>query len=197
MGLPYDAPWAKGSFSVRPQKTGMGFVQWVCTLRVTYVIRPDKPAREAWWNFLFLWKFRMDSSAHGLIPGVDNNAPAAQQPPIARPDPLVKILIPIVTAVTPDIIRQIMTQQQALSPSSLADKKAFPISFSFDEGLHLDSKTMTFEASWMLICTFTSLFLATGLWRWLGGTVGGTEWALTVEDIMGWKGNLVDRKSVV
>ena len=62
MDLPPDCPIARGTYSVRPAKVGMGLVTWLCTLRATYTVAMPSPYRSpemgrrknAWLAFLAL-----------------------------------------------------------------------------------------------------------------------------------------------
>ena len=69
--------------------------------------------------------------------------------------------------------------------------------FSFDEGMYLDSKTVSFSASWFFACAFADILDASGLWRKLPevDTGGKNLWAASVRDVSGsvsWLPNTLD-----
>jgi len=64
--------------------------------------------------------------------------------------------------------------------------------FGYDEGLYLDSKTMSFEAAWFLTTPFSLIFFGTGTWYWTP-EVGGQAWAQSIQDIVGWKSWLANQ----
>lgn len=71
------------------------------------------------------------------------------------------------------------------------------IDFNFDEGLYLDSKTVSFSAAWTLICHFEDILLASGLWMKVAEVSPGglNYWATTMRDINGeasWLTNRLD-----
>ncbi len=76
MDLPRDSAIARGTYSVRPAKAGMGLCLWLCTLRATYLVRADRPRRRAWRDFLALLRLRMTESRFGFIPGLAGNQEA-------------------------------------------------------------------------------------------------------------------------
>ncbi len=59
--------------------------------------------------------------------------------------------------------------------------------------MYLDSRTITFEASWKLLTSLSHILIASGVWRWFKGTLGGNLWSASVRDISGWKGNLANK----
>lgn len=217
MGLPKYASKARGTMSVRPIRnaSGRGFPQatamWTCTLKATYTIRKDFRADTALLLFYALLWFRMRSSQNGLFPPITAGpANANQQRPNAGGGIFSGIVDAIASsggAVGSNISFQQQFQQQGqqqqpgtLPASSfkkiLASGRAQPGSailtdFGFDEGLHLDSKTITFDATWMLLTSFQTLMRASGVWRWgpeTAGTIGGnTTWSAKMQDMMGWR----------
>jgi len=64
---------------------------------------------------------------------------------------------------------------------------AIAIDFSVDEGLYLDSKTTSFEASWLLLTSLQTILTASGIWRWATPSSGGNRWAMSVRSVSGWK----------
>lgn len=192
MDLPPDCTVARGTYSVRPAKTGMGLVLWLCTLRATYTVRKDRPRRVAWDAFLALLRLRMLHSQLGLIPALNggNQNPARGA---------VKVLK---TIANPYQLGQevgafwrgkLNAQNQAAAPA----RKAWLIDFSFDEGLYLDSKPTSFSASWRLVTIFSHILLASGLWTKLQeeDVQGNNLWATSMRNVSGsqsWLPNKLD-----
>jgi hypothetical protein len=177
MGLPPNVMVARGSFNFRPAKTGMGLCSWLCTLRATYTVVKDQPRRTAWISFLALLRTRMNESRFGTIP-----VPGSPQNPVA---------IALGAAVTVNLaaltaLNQMLTPQNANVANA---RRAMIIDFSGDEGLYLDSKTMTFSATWRLITTISGILIASGLWK-KAPFDGGNQWAVSVANVSGWQGNL-------
>ncbi len=177
MGLPVKTTVARGSFSFRPAKTGMGLCTWLCTMRVTYTVRKDRPRRSAWIAFLSLLRIRMNASINGVIPAV--NAPQNTQ---------TIVLLPLLSN-TPIVFSSnntLTAEQRALQQVRASGTKAWLIDLNGEEGLYLDSKTVTFSASWRLITTLRGILAASGLWRY-NPFDGGNNWRTSVSDISGWK----------
>lgn len=188
MDLPPDATVARGSYTVRPARAGMGLCLWLCTLRATYVIRADRPRRFAWFAFLALLRRRMVESRNGQIPQEGD----PQNPPRRRIPPALGFLPIIGTGFK--LFESIFESQK-----SSEGRKAWLVDFSFDEGIYLDSKTVSFSATWRLTTIFSHILLASGLWTKLpDDDVGRSNvWATSVKDISGhksWLTNRVDPK---
>lgn len=190
MDLPPACTVAHGSFNTRPAKAGMGLVQWMCTLRATYTVRADAPRRVAWVAFLGLLRLRMKASSRGfMLPGnVNQNPPAAQWPFPELPSFGSFVWISALG------FREL---QQAAAAAAAQDRRAFLIDFSFDEGLYLDSGTVSFSATWKLMTTFSHILLASGLWKKVAENdpAGKNLWAMSVRDIQGvnsWLQNQLD-----
>ncbi len=198
MDLPFGATKARGTMSVAPFRPfgGNRFILfgtvWTCTLKATYTIRKDFPPRVAALNFFSLLQFRMRSSANGAFPNL--NVPANNN---QQGQPGVQITLGGV---------QLFNLQpgaaQLPPPNAPAGGRSLALlqDMRFDEGLYLDSKTMTWEASWILFTTFRTLLEASGVWRWprvvespqplaAQNAVGHIKasWVRSVEDIMGWR----------
>lgn len=169
MDLPPDCTIARGTYNVRPVKTGVGLAVWLCTLRATYTLRGGKPRNRAYNSFIRLMNLRMQQT-----------------------------LIPVDTDTVPfgDIIKQ-------LNLKTLS-KKPLIIDFSMDEGMYLDSRTISFSTTWRLICRFSQIVLASGMWRKVPEGVDGKQagsrqqkknlWAQTMT-LGGRFGNIMGSKS--
>ncbi len=208
MDLPPDCTIARGTYTVRPAKVGAGLINWLCTLRATYNVRRDRPRRTAWIYFLALLRRRMMASQFGDIP-----APAAQQAAApAQPGFLTRLgndtfsfiggifgappAAPAPVAPQPALagagggggpgIGALISGQ--LGPSNT--QRAFLIDFGFEEGLYLDSKTISFHATWRLITRFSHILRASGLWIKVPerNEQGGNHWALSMTT--GYNGNV-------
>lgn len=190
MDLPPDCTIARGSYSVRPAKAGPGLAIWLCTLRATYTVRADRPRRSAWLAFLALLRLRMEQAEKTDAP--DNNGDEKPRPKIINP--LIDIVLPGAGQVKGHVEKHIerVKQKQNLS------KRAWLIDFSFDEGLYLDSKTVSFSATWRMTANFRDILIASGIWKKLpeGGYAPGKNlWALSMRDVQGsqsWLPNTLD-----
>jgi hypothetical protein len=207
MGIPPWAVDASGNFTVR-QLHGMvaANILWLCGLRCTYTIRPDYPMRTAWFHFLLLTKFRMNCWQYGNI----------QTPPRPIPSLPAPGQLPTIQPNTPQGHRRFFSNAFATvkkntpTPANAGlgpDTKAIPLmlDFGLEEGLYKESKTITFHCAWRLATTFSHIIYATGIWRWQKGTTGkgsgiagieavgtpgpgdGSQWAMSMADITGWK----------
>lgn len=197
MDLPIGCMMARGTFSFRPARAGMGLATWLCTLRATYTVRHDAPRRLAWDMFLALLRLRMNQS--NVPPNADLKLGSPPAPPRAPgTGPIGKVL----TAVGGPGVRGIMVTAAAILKESSSPpttpttvkRKAWIIDFTCDEGLYLDSKTTAFSATWRLIAPFTHILLASGLWKKVEGK-DRTLWATTMRDVQGassWLPNRVD-----
>ena len=179
-GLPIHTTTAKGRFTVNPTKQGAGLIQWMCSLNCTYTIPPGQPRRMAYMHFITLMTFRMQNSCFGVIPAL-NNAPA--------PNPAMP---PLLDAAFPGlglggIIAALRAINAARRPAPTL--KAILMDFGIDEGLYLDSKSITFRASWQIFTDLSRILFATGIWRY-ADTTNSNLWATSVSGIQGWKGNL-------
>lgn len=187
MDLPPDHPVARGTYSVRPARAGMGLVQWLCTLRATYIVRHDRPRRFAWFAFLLLLRRRMVESRHANIPkqgGAQN--PAAKG---------AKLIIPFINPAIGLGIELYKRLLQAQDNTIKDGRKAWLIDFSFEEGVYLDSRTVTFCATWKIVTTFSHIMLASGLWTKVQETNARGEnlWAISMRDVSGANSWLVNR----
>ncbi len=194
MGLPYGAPHARGTMSVRPMKRGPALVRWICSLKCTYTIRKNFGRQLALANFMALMRWRMLASADGNIAGIENNGAQGQNPRVGG---IPSLPSPVVLATQGNPGLNLAARIVGILKSSSARPVSKPQptircliqSFGFDEGLYLDSKTISFESSWLLITTISHIMLGSGCWTWPVGSIGGRIWAQSVADISGWKGN--------
>jgi hypothetical protein len=201
MGLPPLATHARGTMSARSEANSPALMPYTISLKASYTIRKDEGRRYAWAAFVSLWKFRMEQSRNGVVPQENKKAPQDQQPVPNLPgageviaNPLAagfKATRAIQTALLTSQIKAV--QKNTPPPDGVI---AIPMSFGFDEGLYLDSKVMTFEATWFLPVTFTSILVASGVWLPKEGAIGGGKlWASSVRDISGaksWLRNALD-----
>ena len=204
MPLPPGCPTARGSFTFRNgvpvgnrnAKAALGMIAWDCSLSCTYTVAASLPRRLAWDAFLSLLQWRMCWAAFGYVPRVDDPATANQNP---GPPALPQALQQDINDANPgqdalSVYRRVLARQQRVVAANAprARARAWLYHFGGREGVYLDSRTMTFEASWKVMTSLTHVLIATGLWRWPGGTLGGNLWAQSVKDITGWKGNLAN-----
>lgn len=195
MGLPPGCTSARGTMSVRDVKLGgkgggiLTGIKWGVSLRATYTVRPDEDRNVAFLAFYALFWFRYQCSRYGKIPKLAGAQNTLQQPILRGPPqgpPAGNVGLAGIPRDTSTIrIWNTLLKNAQQPPAS--ECKAFVTGFSFDEGLYLDSRTISFQASWWVITTFSALLGATGVWRWLDGSAGGTLWAQSVKDIMGWR----------
>ncbi len=194
MDLPIGCTIARGSYSVRPAKAGMGLCMWLCTLKATYTVRADRPRRIAWAMFLAMLRLRMSQSKLGNIPPLDGGNQNPGRGAVGALFPAVGAFL--VGQEISKFVRDLIAKQN--KPVAEA-RKAWLIDFSFDEGLYLDSKTTSFSATWRLVTTFSHILLASGLWKKLPeeDNQGNNLWATTVGNIQGsqsWLPNKLDPK---
>ncbi len=204
--MPPGATIARGSYSVRPAQSGMGLCNWLCTLRCTYTIRKDFPRRQAWFEFVLLLRHRMIQAQLGVIPKLkdpDQNPPKKQRNSTAL---LLEIILRHTkeNAELADRIFQGAAEKQ--KPAVELTTRPMLIDFNVDEGLYLDSKTVTFSATWRFVTAFSQILIASGIWRKASERLFGPQlranaatppnlWAINMVDIQGaqsWLVNKVD-----
>lgn len=195
MNLPPFATTAHGNFRVKNIKPH-SFCQWSCSLSASYAIRKDRPRRWAWAAFLALLRFRMQQSELGVIPTTGDAANDQQPPPPNGPN-LIGVLfgLDLLGPVKDRLFNQGNLLDMVGNLAKQAQAKLFkclPISFEFNEGLYLDSKTMSFSAEWMLMTTIQQVFPASGVWR-SEAPQGGFTWRRSMSDIEGWRSWLANR----
>lgn len=190
MDLPPDCTVARGSFTARPAQSGPGLANWLCTLRATYTVRADRPRRIAWLSFLALLRLRMLESDKGIIPELRNNNQQVGDRPGRIPVGLGLLGIGQLFGLEGDI-------KQKQADVKKDNRKAWLIDFGVEEGLYLDSKTVTFSATWRLVTLFSGILLASGVWKKVPETndQGLNRWAVSMRDISGassWLPNRLD-----
>jgi hypothetical protein len=213
MDNPPGCTVARGSYSVRPAKAGMGLVLWLCSLRCTYTVRADFPRRTAWDVFLALLRLRMLESAKGNIAGVTGGD---QNPTTAPPSNAGANLggaggaavggagAGVAGAAAGYLVGRfvgsyLQSTLQNQNQAAAITRRAFLIDFGYDEGLYQDSKNITFHASWRLITTFSHILIASGIWNKVPEKNGRNEslWGIAMKDIQGWQSwlpNVLDPK---
>jgi hypothetical protein len=196
MDLPIYCMVARGTYNVRPARAGMGLCSWLCTLRATYTIRADYPRRFAWFAFLHLLRERMAESSNSVIPKKDGDQNPKKG---AVKKAFHNAFGNLGTAF--DIWKALFGQQDKKIEDGGEKKKrtSWLMDFSFDEGLYLDSKMMSFSATWRINTVFSHVLLASGLWVKVEekNIKGGNLWKTSVEDVSGsesWLANKLDPK---
>jgi hypothetical protein len=191
MGAPPYCTDARGTMSIRRGNKGhlMAALQWVVSLKATYTVRNDQPRRATAWAFYALWYYRMRQSANGSLAPMLNPANPLQQQAPKEPSPVdlglrnaIRSAFPAISVI--NLFGRVFGKKEG-GPDT--EQRCLPIDFRVDEGLYLDSKTVTYEASWILMCNLRSLLKASGTWRWFEGTAGGDIYALSMQDVSGWR----------
>ncbi|PWT92676.1 MAG: hypothetical protein C5B54_03155 [Acidobacteria bacterium] len=191
MGLPMYCTKAGGDYSVSSMGDVFTGVQWNCSLRATYTVAKTWPSRIAMQVFYALLWYKMQMSANGDLPRLNNanNDPQQKaQPNVAddkKPPVLTAFLTGLAGQVWPELnLRRIYTEIAKNKPQATKPTCVLT-SFGFREGIYLDSKHIEFEASWWLTTTLRNLIVSTGVWRWTPDIGGGT-WAQSMRDMQGW-----------
>lgn len=193
MDLPPFCTVARGSYNVRPAKSGPGLVLWMCTLRATYTVIASQPRRVAWLSFLLLLQLRMRQSVKAHIPAapaiIEQNPPAANFAQnlagVVLFGPVGAPLVGVANQLVRDARIQRIQNNQPVPGAWLID-------FSFDEGLYKDSKTITFSATWRMVTTLSHILLASGVWKKVPEkeSDGINKWATSVRNQSGALGPL-------
>jgi hypothetical protein len=182
MGLPPKVSIARGTFNFRPAKTGAGLSTWLCTLRVTYTVVKGQPRRLAWWAFLALLRIRMLAAANGITPTIDRNQnELLNAAAVAATAPLAIVRVSAAGYAAGTFLKQVFNGQRAAVSNV---RKALLVDFSGDEGLYLDSKTVTFSATWRICTIFEAIIVASGMWRKVSSD-GGNNWEISMQNISG------------
>ena len=190
MDLPPDCTVARGNYTVRPAKAGMGLVLWLCTLRASYTVagsaitRDRRPRRLAWIHFLMLLRLRMGQATpdNTNLPDLIGDDQSEERK--------AKAVDQVLQGKGPDA-KDIVKTRVPIDKS----RRAFLIDFSVDEGLYLDSKTVTFSATWRLMTTFDHILLASGVWRKMPEYDDQKRnlWATSIDTVMGANSWLMNR----
>lgn len=186
MDMPPHCTIARGSYNVRPAKSGPGLVLWLCTLRATYTIAGNQPRRWAWDSFLLLLKRRMDESTLANIPAGPNQNNQNRQNPQNPGNQVFRFGAAVLTAGASELALNFRNNLQNRLRTDTSPG-AWLIDFSFDEGLYKDSKTVTFSATWRMVTTLSHILLASGIWKKVGegNKLVGNLWAATMGPISG------------
>lgn len=212
MDPPVDCTIARGTYSVRPAKIGMGLATWLCTLKATYTLRAGAQRREAWLAFLALMRWRMRlGNLYGVIPDNLKEAEPAKKPGVGKKllrgaqaggvtlaaTALLTTLAPWLAAAAAAIAIATTPDDQAVEGVANADRKVWLLDFTIEEGLYLDSKTVTFSATWRLVTMFVEILRASGVWAKVPeeDKKGNNLWAMSMKNISGsqsWLANKVD-----
>jgi hypothetical protein len=202
MDMPPFCSIARGSYNVRPAKSGPGLVLWMCTLRGTYTVAGSESRRWAWTAFLLLLKLRMNASGFANIPAGDNQN--AQNPPVAPfggQGPIAGLGVVFSRQFGLPLADLNRAMQTSIANRVAGNQNVAPgawlIDFSFDEGIYKDSKTVTFSATWRMTTTLSHILLASGIWTKLPekDTAGNNLWAISMEPFSGalsWAPNYLD-----
>ena len=204
--LPYMKPplgfhTAHGTYTVKPARTPRivsANVQWVCTLRATYTLPNWMPRKRAWDAFAELVTMRKAWSVAGALPGAPGVGAAPPGPGGWHS------LFPFYGLAT-DLsrwrdLRAWTAAHRAGETGQLG--QAWIFDMQFEEGLYLDSKTVSFTASWMLFTRVNALLGASGFWRKVGARDGmdGERWGYSVRQYAGgqsWLFNEADPQDYV
>lgn len=202
MDLPPECTIAHGTYSVRPTKQGMGLCTWLCSLRATYVVRADRPRRTAWIAFLSLLRLRMAFSK--VPPNVDLTIKSPAPTSLAPSRGTLAAITLTGGPLSPLLPQYAYWKAAELwgyfnkdTTKAVSDsRKAWLIDFGFDEGLYLDSKQISFNATWRLVAPLTHIMLASGMWSKVEGARRDL-WSTSVQNVMGsqsWLANRLDPK---
>ncbi len=196
MDLPPYCAMARGSYNVRPARSGPGLALWLCTLQATYTVRPDASRRWGYWWFLSMMRLRMTESLQIIVRDLEEDKSSG-------PSTGFKVGAgALIGAKAGSFFGPWGTAIGAVgggiygffSGSSGAEKKvveqarnAILIDFSINEGLYLDSKTLSLSATWRITCNLDQILLASGMWSKLKSTdkQGNNLWALSMRDVQG------------
>jgi hypothetical protein len=208
MGMPPGMTNARGSFTVKPARSGPGLTLWLCNLRCTYTVAKGNSRRLAWEAFLAMFQTRYANSAQGIIPTSNPqtqnpNAPSAPGPwnfvttalwdgfnvATSVLNPLPGSTVAAVGRATLNLYRLVnqTTQQKAQNTD-----KPIVKDFSMDEGMYLDSRTVTFSITWQIVSSWARIIQASGMWRKSALEGDPRLWATSVQQISGsssWLGN--------
>ena len=199
MDLPPNCTIARGTYTVKPARTGPGLCLWLCSLSASYTVRADRPRRQAYQLFLALLRLRMAESERGNIPRPQAPQGVGAGPGAAGLAAGISPLFGVIALLgSRGATGPIATINPTVNVQAVQDlRRAILIDFSINEGLYLDSKSVTFSATWRLCTTFSHILVASGLWTKIRerDAAGANLWATTVRDISGensWLRNRAD-----
>jgi hypothetical protein len=194
MGVPITAMKAEGSYSVRAVEQGKTFNpmnRFQHHLRATYVIRPDAPRREAYLRFVGLMQGRMKSLEFAISPLTPGNVPSSQI--------LTNQILQNASSTLPGVAPVFGTVPGVpappgalpIPPSNLQSNQVvgdriefFIRNWGLEEGVYLNSDIITFEASWIILCRWSSILVGSGVWRKVQDCVP-TVWKSWMNDVQG------------
>lgn len=185
MAMPPDVTIARGQFTFKPAKAGVGLCNWLCSLTCTYSVAKGRPRRIAWLAFLALLRIRMQQgNLHGSIP-----------PPAGNQNPGV-LAVTIGLAAPPIAIGSAISAWRQNTQTTPTDRtrRVWLLDFNGTEGLYIDARTVTFSATWRLVTTFSTILVASGLWKKVPAQTENA-WATSVRSISGdtsWLANRTD-----
>ena len=175
---------ARGTFGFKPASSGMGLVKWLCTLRMTYVVRNDRPRRVAYFAFLALLRWRMNQSKRAKTGSARGDEWAS--PPYQN---------------AADVSNAFWTKYVVAETVEIkklqGDMQGWLLDFSGEEGVGGDSKTVSFSASWRVISSLQNILLASGMWKKVAekDAQGNNLWATSMRGVQGsrsWLPNKLD-----
>lgn len=191
MDLPPGCTNARGTYSVKPIKTGPGLATWLCSLKATYTVRRDMPRRIAWYSFLALMRLRMLESRHCRT----TYTPNIPQLPFEKSPKQVDAGN---NTDAYEISKAVLNSSvDAGLFSSRSTQRPILLDFTVEEGLYLNSRDVSFGATWRINTTIHQILLASGLWRKLPyeDLQGRNLWAISMADVQGtssWFTNQLD-----
>lgn len=186
MDMPAGCTVARGNFTVRPTKVGAGLINWLCTLRATYTVALGTPRRIAWLNFLALLRLRMNCARPEYMPEIPDPQDGKKPPPPRSPGrKIFGILFPGVDFGLEVAKQEIQSTTPGTNGIPNPSQAAWLIDFSIDEGIYLDSKTISFSATWRVLSKFQYILYASGIWKKLPerDAQDRSLWATTMQPI--------------
>jgi hypothetical protein len=194
MGNPTWATQARGNFNIRPVKEGVAIIRWICSMRCTYVIRKDFDRYNAWRAFLMLYIARKSATQLGHLANAFKKDRANQgNDPNKAVDFLRGALAPVLPLAPSPLSPNLLwgsffgENKNAAQDKKVNDQEtaiSWPTYWGTDEGLYMDSKTVTFEVHWLLSTTPSTVLIASGFLR-TSKNEKKDVWAASMRDICG------------